>query len=408
MKKATIYLILLFLVSCGNRTGNQEVAENYDSNQFFVVNYEDILERPSTVMLSDLAYDIEYIRLETNEKCILHAKAEYFFTSEFIFVDNSSHILKFDRNGKFIAQIGKQGRGPGEIGLIRMLSVLEEEEQLVVQTNWARKLYYFSFDGSFLKSVPVNDVHRIVALPHDRLIVFDGCNNGYEDYMFILTNAAGDTTGVVYNHYKWEIKNSGMMLVGYDAFTPFYKYGGVTSFKSMHNDTVYHVINDTIKPEYLINLGRYKLPQEMRIEAQAASQYGFQEFNEKSKDYRFVSSLEASEILFITSQEYSEENQYNLIYHRTGKASNIVVDKFGDPGSITNDLDGGLDFWPRGTVNDSILFVPLLPYQIIGDKNLAEFSVKEALDQEKKRQFLEMVNSLGENDNPVLMIVTLK
>jgi len=404
MKRIIIPLLAVLVLSC-NRGVEKEEEPGYDRDEFFVVDYESILNNKIQVNLSELTDDIEYIKLETNEKCLLHPRAEYFFTDEYIFIDNSSHILQFDRSGKFIKQIGKPGRGPGEIGLIRMLSVLDEKKQLVVQTNWARKLYYFSYDGDFLKTVKVEDIRRIKAIPGERLVYFAGCVYGYEDYMFALLNTTGDTLDVVNNHYKWENKTGRVGTMSFHLFIPFYFYNNTISFKSMHNDTVYHVSGDSIKPEYLIELGKYQLPQEYRVEVPSSG--WFQEFAEISKGYRFCSVFEAKESLYISSSDYQDDIQYNMIYNRPAGSGSLLVDNNNEPGMILNDIDGGPSFWPLGTVNDSTVYMPILPLKLI-DKDLRDkLTNAEGVDPEKKNQLIRMIDGLNENDNPVLMIVRL-
>ena len=318
----------------GRGDKNSEPEEIYDRNQFFVVNYEELLELPTEVKLSEIAIDVDYVRLETSDKCLLHTYADYFFTDEYIFVDNVYYILQFTRDGKFIKQIGKQGRGPGEIGLIRMLSVLDKEKLLVAQTNWARKLYYFNYEGEFQKSVTVPDIMRIKILPDQRQLLYSPSSWGKEKYVFILRNSNGDTLSVTNNHYNWENKVGYVSSVSYHLFTPFYDYGGTISMKYMYNDTVYHIMADSIVPEYLLNLGKFKLPDEYRVEVAGG---GFDLFKENSKECRFAVSFEANEKLFITSQEFSdmqEEDQWNMIYDRRKGTGTLVADSQGFPDMI--------------------------------------------------------------------------
>jgi len=392
------------MLSC-NGPVEQAEESSYDRDKFFVVDYESILDKKSVVSLSELADDIEYICLETNDKCLLRSTAEYFFTDDYIFVENVEYILQFDRKGNFIKQIGTPGRGPGEIGLIRQLSVLDNKKQLTAQTNWARKLYYFSYDGDFLKSVPVKDVRRIKAIPGERLVYFDGCVYGHEDYMFALVNTEGDTLDVVNNHYKWENETGFVGTMSYHLFVPFYFYNNAISFKSMHNDTVYNVAGDSIRPEYLVDLGKYQLPQEDRIEVPSSG--GFEGFAERSKAYRFCSVFEADEMLFISSSGYQDRIRYNMIYDRPGATGRLLVDNNNDPGSIINDIDGGPDFWPKAAVNDTTLYMPILPLDL-KKKELRDKIMNSGVDPQNYSSLLEMINSLDENDNPVLMIVRLK
>lgn len=408
MKKRKLILLLFIAIGCTNRENKAVPEELFDRNKFFVVNYEEILKQTSNVKLSDLTDSIEYVRLETSDSCLLHNNAEYFFTDKYIFIDNVRQILMFDRSGKFIRKIGKQGRGPGEIDLIRYLSVIDQEELLVVQTNTTRRLYYFSYNGDFVESAVVPDVLNIKVLQDGRQVFFDFCAWGFEDYTFALRNNEGDTISVVRNHFKWENKSGYTTTVGYHLFVPFYEYGGIISIKSMYNDTVYNIRGDKILPEYLLNLGTYELPEEHRPEVSGST---YDDFRDNATNKRFAVSFEAAEKLFISSQPYVNNDddaiQWNMIYDRRSGKGNLVVDLEGNPGMITNDIDGGMDFWPVKSVNDSTLFMQMRPIDIVEEENLEKFQAKVAIDPAKKMQFLKMIEGIAEDDNPVLMIIRI-
>ncbi len=408
IERPLIYILLIIPLSCTNRIEEKEKVDSYNRNKFFTLNYEEILKQPAIIKLSEIASDIEYVSLETNDECLLRTTSVYNFTDDYIFVDNVDHVLMFDRNGNFIRKIGKSGRGPGEIGIIRNLSVLEKGKSLVVQTNWARKLYYFNYEGEFLKSIAVEDISAIIAVSKDRFLLYYQCHSGNEEYMFAVINHAGDTLDFVPNHYRWEKKKRFSGLMAY-TFRPFYKYKGGYSFKSMYNDTIYNLLGDVIRPEYLIDLGKYKLPQELRVGVLDVPFYAaFDEFHKLSKDFRFVSVFEASETLFLESHTYSEEYKYNMIFSRiTGKGKTLIDDN-GLPGGISNDIDGGVDFWPIGAVNDSTVYMQVFPYNLVGEENMKRIVGSSAISPESKSRFIDLVKNLLESDNPVIMMVNLK
>ncbi|MDT8401879.1 MAG: hypothetical protein RQ743_09295 [Bacteroidales bacterium] len=87
-----------------------------------------------------------------------------------------------------------------------------------------------------------------------------------------------------------------MGTVSYHLFVPFYFFNNAISFKSTHNDTVYNVTGDSIKPEYLVDLRKYQLPQEDRIEVPSSG--GFEGFAERSKGYRFCSVFEVGDCIY--------------------------------------------------------------------------------------------------------------
>jgi len=408
MSLTLIGLCLMINISCVNRTVERVSEDTFNRRQFFKVDYEGILNQEKVIRLSEIASDIVYVPLETKSENLIKSVVEYRFTDDFIFVKNVNHVLMFDRKGNFIRQIGKPGRGPGEIGVIRNLSILEEEKQIVVQTNWSRKLYFFNFEGEFLYSNESPDVKDVKILPDGKQLLFDSPNWGTEKYVFILRESSGDTITAVNNHYFWENKIGFASRVSYQLAIPFYDYDGSTSMKFIYNDTVYNISGDSIVPEYMINMGRYKLKDEDRIEV---LQVDFRRFLENSKGYRFASPFEAKEKLFIASLDFSdnkEENQWNMIYDRRSSSGNLVVDVQGEPGKIINDIDGGPDFWPLGTINDSTVYMVVMPYEIIGDDNKKNLIENEAIDIEKKKTFLQLATTIRENDNPILMVVNLK
>ena len=279
---------------------------------------------------------------------------------------------------------------------------------MVVQTNWARKLYYFNYDGDFINSVKVPDVLTMRVLPDQRELLYSPPNWGQEKEVFALIDSNSDTLSVVNNHFNWENRVGYGSTVGYHLFTPFYESNGIISMKYMYNDTIYHLLGDSIIPEYVVDMGRYRLPDEYRVEV---LQSGFELFKEKSVGYRFAVPFESAEKIFIPSQPFSdfeESTQWNMIYDRRSAVGNLLVDASGEPGKIINDIDGGPDFWPLKAVNDSVVVMSILPHTLMGEENLRYFNDKAASDPGKKGEFLDLLSKMGENDNPLLMIVKLK
>jgi len=68
------------------------------------------------LQLSDIVESIEYVPLETSSYCLLKTITPHHFvlTENYILINNQKAIYLFNRSGKFIAQIGRIGQGPGE------------------------------------------------------------------------------------------------------------------------------------------------------------------------------------------------------------------------------------------------------------------------------------------------------
>jgi len=404
MRNIVLFVSLMLVAHCksDNKTKSKDEV---NGNKFFEINYEDELKNKTTVFLSDIASEVRYIKLETGDKFMISGRPEYYFSDSLIFIANYNQLLAFDYSGKFVRQIGTPGRGPGEIDLITHISILENEKLIIIQTNWSRKLMYFSFEGTFIKSVPrPPDVLRIHVLNKDQFLSYYSCAIGNEEYLYLLSNEKGDTLSTVKNHYKWENTSGRTFMIGYHSFQPFYDYNNRTFFKSMYNDTVYTASDNKIEPAYFVNMGEYRLPDELRPEPPQS----MMKFRNENGKYFFSSVMEAGGKIFIKTQNYKSESDRNILFDKATLSGTLLADKSGEPSGFINDWDGGMDFWPVKAVNDNEIFMVISPLQLKEIIKDEENNNKTANYPERKQSFKTMAEEIKETDNPVLMVVRLK
>jgi len=373
---------------------------------FFTIDYEKALENKKSIMLSDIASNVRYISLETDSNCLIGSWPEYHFSDEFIFVSNSNHVLVFDYNGKFITKIGTKGKGPQEIDQVETVSLIYERKIIVIHTFMSMKLLFYSFNGSFLESITVPMMSYIYASDINKFIFYDLCIGGREDFVFRLTNRKNDTISSVINALKWINNSNTAYCFGSTDSRPFYHYEKKTYFKSRYNDTVFTIIGSDIIPVYNIQLGRYQLPNDFRFENPATTN----QFRRFAMNYYYAYSLECNSLIFITSNCYADKSksQNNILYEPHSSKGLLLVNNYNLPSGILNNWDGGPEFWPEGSVNDSEVFItasPIMLKSLITERGFLDY---KALHPDKKKEFSEMVEKLNENDNPVIMIVTLK
>jgi hypothetical protein len=359
--RITIFtLIVLLIFSCKNKSKTDNTISEDDSTKFFEINLEKGFSNKQTIPLSQIASDVEYIVLETREDCMVRPVVRYYFTDSLIFIRNFDHILKFSRNGKFIQRIGTSGRGPGEIDLIRNLSFLPDKKTLVVQKNYQRELLFFSFTGELIKTLDYEPhIESFKILPNGNFLTYESGASGTEDVMFCIMNENWDTLSTIKNHSKWTSTPSSIqIMIGYPAFEPFYYSQNSDHLKSMYNDTVYEISSYKIEPEYFINLGKHKLPEELRPERLGVSQ--IQKFRDNGHNYYFAQVFEAYKKIFISAFNYSEsESSKYLIYDKLKKECALLTNYKNKSSGFANDWDGGIDFWPTGQLNDNQVFMPI-------------------------------------------------
>ncbi len=123
-----------------------------DSGELPVIDVAGNLGTYRQVSMSEFISDVEYIQLETGKESMIASTGQFIVTDTRIFVESQSQCYAFTREGKFISQIGRKGRGPGEWdGIIYGLSLDEENEIIYIETY--PKLFEYSWDGKFMREI---------------------------------------------------------------------------------------------------------------------------------------------------------------------------------------------------------------------------------------------------------------
>jgi hypothetical protein len=408
MKYLLFILFSLLVYSCNDIPNSKKTLSSSDnSDKFFEIKYEDLLNKKQVSGLSQIASNVEYIQLETKKECLIRSVVSYFFTDSLIFIKNFDHILKFSRNGKFLKKIGNPGRGPGEIVNIRVMSIIPDKRLIIVQNNFARELLYFSFDGQLVKTITIPYTQYMKVLNDGRYFAYDDGGGGNEKYTFRLTNEMGDTISVKDNYTKWTNTNTSNfgISIGY-KFEPFYLYRNNLFVKTMYNDTVYSIIANKIRPSYFINLGKYKLPDDLRLERLGPAQVKL--YVDKSSDCYYGWAFQSSNKIFLSTYCYGKGDPKYLVYDIDNLKGNLLVNDTGISTGFVNDWDGGMDFWPIGSLSDNQVYMPINIMDFQKEFANKKSSQKSVKFPEKQSQLERQITGLEILNNPIIMVVTLK
>lgn len=405
-------LIILLSCLCFCFCARQKPAEMKKVSQtvstphaFFNLKYEDILKSKEAIKLSQIASDIEYVQLENKKNCQLGKGLYYFVTDEFIFVQDFDHVMEFSRKGKFIKQIGTPGEKPGQIDLIKTVSLLPDQELICIQTTRGKEILFYSFNGKLTKSLSLKQgASDIKIIADNRFINYDDGHSGKSKYYFTLTNEKLDTISSIKNNVTFEIPRERRLGRVYPFFDPFFSSIYNISIKSMYSDTVYSVISDKFKPEYFIDLGRYKFPDSIRF---ALFDKGARQILEKNiNNYYYANVIQTPNNVFLTIYSYAVEPSKRIFFDINTQQGNLLVNKDSISSGFINDWDGGIDFWPQGMISDNQLFMPIRITDI--KKQLSKISPNTpAKFPDKQKELSNIIAKLDNSDNPIIMIVTL-
>jgi hypothetical protein len=419
MKLIGIYLFLvLIVVSCGREIKIQNNLETID--------LESNIGNMEVVKLSQFTDNIHYVPLQSEGSELFKYVYTAEITDNFILVHGSRTLTLYDTSGKYLRNIGSLGRGPGEYQLAFIIGITENKKIYLKQLG---DLYEYSIEGAFMNKYKglfnVDNQYYMdqVFIVDDSLFLgFVPNSTGQSNYKAFLINKFGEIKHRYENYIKFNIKGESVKITNFDVC--FHIFNHVQYYKDIFNDTLF-CLNDEneFTPRYVLNLGRYKLPDSERSKGEIdRMDYSFIKavyqtdeylFLDCSLGYRFpakrltpFSLIEGgSDIWYSTT---SVLGVFNKISRDIVFSEPTSTDNFMFTTGLYNDIDAGPRFMPNKMVNDStmVMWVPAkeLKAHIASD----DFKNGAAKYPEKKRKLEELAENLSEYDNPVLMFVTFR
>ena len=362
-------------------------------------------QRNGKILLSDIIDSITYIPLETNENFMLGTIRKNFICSEnYILFDNTDYKkYLFSRSGKYIAQIGNVGAGPGEYLYYgtHKAHIDEKNSQVIIVTSYPRRSMYYDFNGKFLKSIPlpfenlIGDIEYYNSNIYNFYLVKES-NMGKVPYTYTVLDTAFNIITQKIKPVQFSRKLESFGVSAIPLFSQYMYNNQVHIMENMLNDTLYMVNDDfTFVPKYIFNSGKYGVTADIR------GDNGIR-FLQKSNDCVMLYSMfETDDNLFILY-----EYQGKSIPICFNKKENKVVRITASSSGIPNDYDGGLDFWPQYQNNKQLIAFYDAHKLIEHKKNANKYNLKGS--EESLFRFDKMVSNLESDDNPVIVIVKLK
>ena len=404
LKTLIVPFIAVLLSSCNINTSESAKTEE---KTLQTIQFADILEQDTLLRCSDIAKTIHYVPLESKPEAFFNRVNEVQISKEYFFISDFKQLYQFKRTGEFVRKIGSNGKGPGEYLYVVSLDINEDLREVYVFCNVSRKVLIYDFEGNHLRSYAMPQFRTLRAVDDSLFLAYTDVAVGKEEHIFTLIDAAGDSTCLVKNNFKWE-HISDMVYTVYTGNRWFYRYGGKLYFKDIYNDTLYRYNPDKYlaEPTYYFDLGKYDIPDLKRVS------YIVNEDLNKYKtycdEYYQFNVLESDAFLFIDYFNYclrDQNRKYGVFDKSTQKLYTLVNDQ-GEPTQILNDFTGGMDLWAT-TISDKQLFNFLYPHQL---KTYYEENGEgnEAIQPGKKEEIEQLSRSLSTDDNPIVRILELK
>lgn len=342
-----------------------------------------ISESPKEIMLNELASDIRYVPLETTDDCLMNNEFYIMqYTGEDII---TSGIFHFDKNGKFLNKIGSKGQGPEEY-LQDLFAFGDWKNKLLYVQNWTT-LTCYGFDGTFVRSIPTPQLNMGAAGLFDENHILYSNDIYYADkanpiQLYMVDSQNGKTVSKWRGHLE-ENKKYGMILTSRDFM---YNYDNSLFYKPALENVIFKILSP--KKRQLV----YKFDCSGKDIDVSADEV------DPKKRFQFLSVYWAKETAQYLFVNYGMKNISRLgIYDKEKKTFTNVT--------IKDNLAGGYEIHPAWTSDDNHLLMVYYAGGLLQDK---EKRYSTGLLPERKKELDELLKNIKEDDNPVVILVTLK
>jgi hypothetical protein len=345
-------------------------------------------QKDNEFFLSDFANNIKYIPLETNDSCLLSNISYLCLTQENIFISDTKVLYQFDENGRFIRQIGKIGRGPGEHGSRIKFAVDELNNEIYILSDPSFISVYNFETGKFIRNFDYNfQIASFEVFSHSDLVLFTKEFNALRDISSLNDVYLSDNLGNLIDSIpdKERLKNRNNVA----GYVHLYKNYQELFYMGTFKNILYRLDEGLNKIPYVnFNLDNKISWEELIIEPNMGN---------KLDDFIIIyKPLENLNYFFLTIQIGVPQNREervlrNMLYN---KKSGELFPTIG----FINDVDMGMTFWPQ-FINQNKMIGFYQAFEIIDFVQ----SNKETINFSNK--FLKLIDSLKIEDNPVLVIV---
>lgn len=383
MKPSLLNLLLglLIITSCSNpnlkTNGKKETASVILP---YRVEIEANLKNIKSVSLSAVGKEIEYIPLETNAKSLIRRIYSIAFSKDYMFISDFDRLTQFDRKGKFIRQVGSNGRGPGEYLHVSSYCIDEKSEKVYIMAWGINSILEFDFNGTFRRSFKISFGSLQFLKTDSNNYVFVITNSPFGDdseYRLIITDSTGAIKTKIRNYNR--VFNKPPLIA---TVIPMYYFNDTIRILESRVDTLNTFVNTRHKPYAIFNLGQSKMEADLSIPLQNP---------ERIKDKIWIWTIsENSEYLFMKfNLGFSDSTKLGVFNKQTSEVS------FLDRNGFINDLDNGVTFWPKYIYRDNVL----VDYQ-------DAFILLEKITKEHITGSDDILSKgLTETSNPVVIVV---
>ncbi|MCX6326526.1 MAG: 6-bladed beta-propeller [Bacteroidia bacterium] len=252
IKLLIICLLFCFLFSCVNEKQNvNKINKDNRINIKIEGNINNLLQ------IDSIFSDIRTMPLETKEECLITDIVKVLFHQDKMFLqDKAQRLFVFSTNGKFLYEIGKKGKGPGEFLELRDFDIDKDGNIYILDF---REILKYTIEGKFSIRFLLPFEKNVI---HCNPIQFALKSNGN---FLLWGGSAGIKEKTAEDLFvMYEMNNKGKLINRYfpltnqieGNFSRFKQYKDIILIDPVFgSNVIYSISNEGIEERYYIDFG---------------------------------------------------------------------------------------------------------------------------------------------------------
>lgn len=427
-------LLICVLLGCSSNKKQQAPVAGVP-----VINLSENVIKVSSLPLSEAVAGIEVVQLEATDKSYIGEIHRAQVTEHDIWIkpEKGFYIYRFSRSGNYLNWVGKIGQGPGEYASCADFFIDEMQKEVYIVSS-EKGILVYDFEGNFKRMATYLRESDIFMSAETQHLLFNKCFFISQNMNFYNPTAIADSlwsfawvdnafnkkkifkNPVHIGKEKQIIENKASMdkMVNYwtESVTNIDTYSDQLTLKYPDTDTIYQYSFDTemLVPQYSVftkeEKGDYEVTHKWFKEREAFNYFTITSYY-PSREFIYLVGNKGDKIYTYC---YNKQDGTVRVEERQGEITerkvpwfNIPYRRMERPFVLNNDLCGG-DFTVEHRSLGRYWVNVLEPDNANNwiDINLVKTSLVK--DEDKKQEFIKVLESINEDSNPILLIATLK
>ncbi|MDH6342882.1 hypothetical protein M2480_001463 [Parabacteroides sp. PFB2-12] len=398
-KFITVIFILSVLSSCTKK----------ETGSIRVERIPIAIKKGENLRLSKFVDSIQIIPLETTSDCLIGEVNRVVYKNNHYYLRatrgmQSGRLLVFDSNGTFVLKIHNEGGGPG--GWINMKDfVLNQNSEIKIMS--LGKVITYDTEGHFLRENKIDIPLTKEILPYikDKYLVY---RRGAPSRDYNLLSIMNEKDQFEENFFQIEKDDVCKSETTFN-FNSLFSFNDSIYFSYPYCDTIYQISNSLKeKPIYYIDYGSKRIPGKIFVESD-----GVKEIDKKLERYSDFGKAAAfgitEDLVYIGSRDKVYNGYFSLYSKKTKQVltgQRIVDDMY----FVGNTISMKSKHLPYNFDGNDILWQVDPSYILDGFHGYKAKVSQEEWEKfcQKYPRLVKICSQMKEDDNPVILRVTLK